>query len=73
AVAVHGLAAIAAVAVIAVSLLPVPSGRAGMPEAVWNDRLDFVETLAPATGPGRVLVAGLPDSMPGESRVGNGY
>lgn len=64
---------LAAGLLVVASLVGLPGGRAGLPEDRWSGRLDFVSSLAPEEGPGRVLVVGDPGSLPGGWRVGNGY
>lgn len=71
--AVDFAGSLAAVVVVGATLLALPAGRATLPPDQWSGRLDFVEALAPSEGPGRVLLVGEPDSLPGEWRIGNGY
>lgn len=72
-VALQTVAAVGAVVVLGAGATALAGGRAGLGEDAWTGRLDFVASLALESGPGRVLVVGSPESMPGEYRIGNGY
>ncbi len=71
--AVQWLAVAASVFVIGAALTTIGNGRLGLPEDAWTDRLAFVAGLSPDPESARTLLVGLPDSLPGDSRIGNGY
>ena len=48
-------------------------GRLGLPADEWSSRLDFIETLSAAEEPGRALLIGPPDTLPGEARSLYGF
>jgi hypothetical protein len=63
----------AAVFVVAASLTTIGAGRLGLGEDEWTDRLAFVGGLSNDPESVRTLLVGSPDSLPGDSRLGNGY
>jgi hypothetical protein len=63
----------AAVFVLGASLMSIGAGRLGLGEDEWSDRLAFVSGLSDDPESVRTLVVGFPDSLPGDSRIGNGY
>lgn len=70
---VSGIGSLAAVVVVLSTTLYVPAGHAGIGGDEWSDRLDFVSSLAPESGEDRVLLVGLPESLPGEYRMASSY
>lgn len=70
---VQWMAVAAAVFVIGSSLTTIGSGRLGLSEDVWSDRLAFVTGLSDDPEAVRTLLVGLPESLPGDVRIGNGY
>lgn len=72
-VALQSVGLVAAIFVLATSLLPIGPGRIGLPSDEWSERLDFVASLSDDPEAVRSLVVGLPDSLPGDSRIGRGY
>jgi hypothetical protein len=71
--AVQWVAVGAAVFVVAASLTTIGAGRLGLGEDDWADRLAFVSGLSADPESVRTLLVGFPDSLPGDSRIGNGY
>jgi hypothetical protein len=71
--AVQWLAVAASVFMIGAALTTIGNGRLGLPGDAWTDRLAFVAGLSPDPESARTLLVGLPDSLPGDSRIGNGY
>ncbi len=71
--AVQWLAVGAAVFVLGASLTTIGAGRLGLGEDDWTDRLAFVSGLSSDPESVRTLLVGFPDSLPGDSRTGNGY
>lgn len=66
--------ALAAVAILGVSLASFGNGRLGLPPGDANDSLAFATTLAGDGGPGRVLlVSETRSDVPGEARPGPGF
>ncbi|MGH8925050.1 MAG: glycosyltransferase family 2 protein [Acidimicrobiia bacterium] len=55
------------------ALLVIGQGRLGLPGDEWSGRLDFVETLSAGVEPGRALLIGPPDTLPGETRSMFGF
>lgn len=67
------LAAVAAVAILLLSVGSMAGGRLGLPAGDLNQRYGFAETLAGEGGPGRILLLSLDrESIPGEARPGPG-
>lgn len=62
-----------AVVVLGASLLVIGGGRQGLPPDTWSDRLDFVTGLSEDPDAVRSLLVGLPESMPGDSRLADGF
>ncbi len=71
--ALQWMAVGAALFVVGASLTSIGSGRLGLAEDEWTDRLAFVSGLSGDPESVRSLLVGLPDSLPGDSRAGNGY
>lgn len=71
--AVQWVAVGASVLVIGAALTSIGNGRLGLPEDAWTDRLAFVAGLSADPESARTLLVGLPESLPGDSRIGNGY
>lgn len=71
--AVQWIAVGAALFVVGASLTTIGSGRLGLGEDEWTDRLAFVSGLSNDPDSVRTLLVGLPDSLPGDYRPGNGY
>ena len=70
----RALAAVAAAAVLLLSVGSLAGGRLGIPLGDLNDQFGFAETLAEEGGPGRVLLVSLDRTMiPGEARSGPGF
>ncbi len=69
----QALGATAGAVLVLAAMVPVPDGRAGMPDDRWGEALTFADELVAGTTGERVLIMGSPDSMPGAYRVGNGY
>ncbi|MEX2252121.1 MAG: hypothetical protein WD895_08640 [Acidimicrobiia bacterium] len=70
----RALAAVAATAVLILSIGSMAGGRLGLPPGDLNDRYAFAETLAGEGGPGRILVVSTDRTMiPGEARSGPGF
>ncbi|MGH8958826.1 MAG: hypothetical protein ACRDVK_09135, partial [Acidimicrobiia bacterium] len=55
------------------ALLVIGQGRLGLPADRWSSRLDFIETLSTGGEPGRALLIGPPDTLPGEARSMYGF
>lgn len=55
------------------ALFVLAQGRLGLPADEWSGRLDFIETLSTAGEPGRALLIGPPESLPGEARSLYGF
>lgn len=55
------------------ALFVLGQGRLGLPGDEWSGRLDFIETLSTAGEPGRALLIGPPDSLPGQARSLYGF
>ncbi len=72
-VAGQGLAVVAVIVLLAFSAPAVLDGVGGMPDRGWSDRLAFIDELQSSTGPGRVLLVGAADDLPGEYRQGEEY
>jgi hypothetical protein len=70
----RALAAVAAVAILLISVGSMAGGRLGLPAGDLNDAFLFAETLAGEGGPGRILLVS-PDrtAVPGEARSGPGF
>jgi hypothetical protein len=70
----RALAAVAAVAILLISVGSMAGGRLGLPAGDLNDDFLFAETLAGEGGPGRILLVS-PDrtAVPGEARSGPGF
>ena len=67
-------AAVAAVAMLFLSVASLADGRLGLPEGDENARLGFAAALADDAGPGRMLVISADRSLiPGEARLGPGF
>ncbi len=73
ATSIQAIGLAAAVLVLGSSLLVIGNGRQGLPSDAWSDRLDFVTGLSGDPDSVRTLVVGLPASMPGDARLGDGY
>lgn len=71
--ALQWLAVGAALFVVGASLTTIGAGRLGLGEDEWTDRLAFVSGLSTDPESVRTLLVGLPDSLPGDTRTGNGY
>ncbi len=71
--AVQWVAVGAAVFVIGASLTTIGGGRLGLGQDEWTDRLAFVSGLSSDPESVRTLLVGVPDSLPGDARTGNGY
>lgn len=70
----HLMPALAAGAILVLSLGPLANGRLGLPGGDVNERLAFASALAPVNGPGRILIASTDRTeIPGEARPGPGY
>jgi len=68
------MAALASSAILALSVGPLVNGRLGLPAGDVNERYAFASALAPANGPGRILIASADrQEIPGEARSGPGY
>lgn len=63
----------ACVGLLVLAVAAVPAGRGWLPADEWSGTLDFAASLAPPSGPDRVLIIGSPESLPGESRLGPGF
>jgi hypothetical protein len=55
------------------ALFVLGQGRLGLPVDEWSDRLDFIETLSTPGKPGRALLIGPPNSLPGQARSLYGF
>ncbi|HJU52122.1 MAG TPA: hypothetical protein VJ815_07285 [Acidimicrobiia bacterium] len=55
------------------ALFVLGQGRLGLPGDEWSGRLDFIETLSTTGEPGRALLIGPPDSLPGQARSIYGF
>lgn len=68
------VAALAAAAMVFLSLGVLGNGRLGLPDGDVNRGLAFAETLADEHGPGRILLASTQrGDIPGEARAGPGF
>ena len=69
----RALAAVAAAAVLILSVGSVAGGRLGLPPGDLNERFGFAATLAEEGGPGRILLLSVDRApIPGEARSGPG-
>ena len=67
------LAAVAAAAILLLSVGSLAGGRLGLPPGNLNDQFAFAETLAGEGGPGRILLMSVDrTTVPGEARPGPG-
>jgi hypothetical protein len=65
----RGLALGATALLVAPVLLTMGRGRAGLPPDQWSHRLDFATAITDGGEVGRVLLFGLPEELPGGSRM----
>lgn len=73
ATSVQAVGLAAGLLVIGSSLLVIGNGRQGLPPDAWSQRLDFISGLSEDVDAVRTLVVGLPESLPGDARLGEGY
>jgi hypothetical protein len=66
-------ASLAGLAVALGAALMVPGGRLGLPADGFTSQLQFASARALDHGVDRVLLAGAPDDLPGETRSGPGF
>jgi len=68
-----GAALVCGVAVLAGGMSVLEGGRAGLPADQWSGRLDFASSLSDPTDGSRLLLIGVPGTLPGMERDGPGY
>jgi GT2 family glycosyltransferase len=66
-------AALGGLVVAAGVVLLLPLGRFGLPEDRFGSQLEFAAARAQDHGADRILIAGAPEQLPGESRAGPGF
>jgi hypothetical protein len=69
----RAMATSVAVVLLIPALMTVGQGRLGLPSDEWSGRLDFIETLSAGPEPGRALLIGPPDTLPGKARSVFGF
>lgn len=70
----HLMSAVAALAIVVLSVGTLGNGRYGLPDEAVTERLGFSVALAGPSGPGRILIAStIRDDIPGEARSGPGF
>ena len=59
----------ALIVLVAPAVVTIGRGRAGLPPDEWSRRLDFVSAISEGVDPGRVLVFGSAEQIPGQTRA----
>ncbi|HUO46242.1 MAG TPA: hypothetical protein VM470_05370 [Acidimicrobiia bacterium] len=63
------LTTVVLIVLVAPAALTIVRGRGGLPSDEWSRRLDFVSAISEGVDPGRVLVFGSPEEIPGQTRA----